>query len=229
MTNTIIVCGYGPGISSAVAAKFGSAGFRVALVARTKAKLDAAVKELRSKGVKAAAFPTDLGDPEAVASMVAAVRKELGPPTVIHWNAYAATAGDLVTSAPSEVRKLMDVGVTGLVAAIQAALPDLRAQKNAAVLITGGGLAFYDSSVDAMAAQRNVMGLAVAKAAQHKLAGVLAARLRPEGIYVGEIVVTGLVRGTAFDTGNARMEASSIAKKFFEMYTARSAPSVTLG
>jgi NADP-dependent 3-hydroxy acid dehydrogenase YdfG len=229
MTNTIIVCGYGPGISSAVAAHFGAAGFRVALVARTASKLEAAVKELKAKGIKAAAFPTDVGDPKAVTSMVAAVRKELGPTTVIHWNAYSASAGDLVSSPPSDIRKALDIGVTGLVAAVQAALPDLRSQKNGAVLVTGGGLAFYETSVDTMAAQRNVMGLAVVKAAQHKLAGLLSARLRPEGIYVGEIVVTGLVRGTAFDTGNARMEPSAIAKKFFEMYSSRSLPTVVLG
>ncbi|HEX7670382.1 MAG TPA: hypothetical protein VF395_12390 [Polyangiaceae bacterium] len=34
MAKTIVVCGYGPGISSAVAEKFGAEGFSVALAAR---------------------------------------------------------------------------------------------------------------------------------------------------------------------------------------------------
>jgi NADP-dependent 3-hydroxy acid dehydrogenase YdfG len=45
----IVVAGFGPGISSAVALKWGKAGFKVALFARTQEKLDAAAKgELQS-------------------------------------------------------------------------------------------------------------------------------------------------------------------------------------
>jgi NAD(P)-dependent dehydrogenase (short-subunit alcohol dehydrogenase family) len=40
---TIVVAGYGPGISSAVAILFGKQGYKVALLARTQSKLDAAV------------------------------------------------------------------------------------------------------------------------------------------------------------------------------------------
>lgn len=221
MSKTIIVCGHGPGISAAVARKFGAAGFAVALVARSADKLEAAVAALRSAGVRAAAFAADLGEPQAVAAMVGKVRQDLGPITVLHWNAYVAAAGDLATAAPEDVRRSLDVGVTGLIAAVQAALPDLRSQKDAAVLITGGGLAFYDPAVDAMATQWNAMGLAVTKAAQHKLTGLLSARLCGDGIYVGEVVVTGLVKGTAFDSGNATLEPAAIADRFFEIYSAR--------
>ena len=50
----IIVVGYGPGISTGVAEKFGAEGFQVSLVARNKERLDAGVKALEAKGVKAA-------------------------------------------------------------------------------------------------------------------------------------------------------------------------------
>lgn len=227
MTKTIVICGHGPGISDAVAKKFGAEGFAVALVARSGDKLERAAAALRASKVKAAAFPTDLGDPEAVTAMMARVRQQLGPITVVHWNAYANKAGDLTTATPAEVRQTFDVGVTGLVAAVQAALPDLRTQQNAAVLVTGGGLAFYDAKVDALGVQWNAMGLALAKAAQHKLTGLLAEKLRRANIYVGEVVVTGLVKGTAFDSGNARLEPTAIAARFFELYQARTPTHVT--
>jgi short-subunit dehydrogenase len=51
MSKTIIVCGHGPGISDAVAKKFGAEGFSVALVARSADKLTAAVAALEAKGV----------------------------------------------------------------------------------------------------------------------------------------------------------------------------------
>lgn len=229
MSKTILICGHGPGISDAVARKFGAEGFSVALAARSADKLAAAAAALEAAGVKAAAFPTDLGDPEAVKALVASARAKLGPIAVIHWNAYAGVAGDLLSAGADEVRKPFDVAVGGLVAAVQAALPDLKAQPNAAVLVTGGGFAFYDAKVDAMATQWNAMGLAVSKAAQHKLVGLLGEKLKADGIYVGEVVVLGLVKGTAFDHGNATLEPSAIAAKFWELYGSRSERSVNFG
>lgn len=228
MSKTIVVCGYGPGISDAVANRFGAEGFSVALVARGADKLTAAVAALEAKGVKAAAFPTDLGDPKAVKAMVAKVHATLGPITVVHWNAYAGLAGDLTTASLEDVRASFDVCVTGLVAAVQEALPDLRKEKNSALLVTGGGFAFYDPKVDAMAVQWNAMGLALSKAAQHKLVGLLNEKLKADGIYVGEVVVLGSVKGTAFDSGHATLEAGTVAAKFWEIYGARAEHSVLL-
>ncbi len=228
MTKTILVCGYGSGISDAVANKFGAEGFSVALVARSPDKLAAGVAALAAKGVKAQAFPADLGDAAAVTRMVSEVRASLGPITVLHYNAYAGLAGDLTTASPADLRGAFDVGVTGLVAAVQAALPDLRTQKDAAVLVTGGGLAFYDAKLDAMAVQWNAMGLAVAKAAQHKVVGLLAEKLRADGIYVGEVVVLAMVKGTVFDSGGATLEASTVAAKFWELYGARAETSTNV-
>ena len=59
------------------------------------------------------------------------------------------------------------------------------------------------------------MGLAVANAAKHKLAGLLAERLPPDGVYVGEVIVAGLVKGTASDRGNATIASSIVADKFW--------------
>ncbi|MEI9952781.1 MAG: hypothetical protein WDO74_28315 [Pseudomonadota bacterium] len=60
--------------------------------------------------------------------------------------------------------------VHGLLAAVQAALPDLKLQ-HGALLVTGGGFAFYDPAVDAAATQWSSQGLAIGKAAQHKTVG----------------------------------------------------------
>ncbi len=230
MAKTILVCGHGPGISDAVAKKFAAEGFHVALVARSAEKLEAAAKALAEKGVTAKAFPADLGDPAAVKKLVDDVRASLGPITIVHWNAYAGLAGDLLTADAADLRKAFDVSVTGLVAAVQASLPDLREQKGtSAVLVTGGGFAFYDKAVDAAATQWNAMGLAVSKAAQHKLVGLLSAKLANDGVYVGEVVVLGMVKGTAFDSGNATLDPNEIAAKFWEIYGGRQVLSTNFG
>lgn len=226
--NTIVVCGHGPGISDAVARRFAAGGFQVALVARNAERLGDAAKKLSGAGVKALAFPCDLGDAGAVTRMIADVRSALGPISVVHWNAYSGSAGDLTTAGPAELQRNLDVSVTGLLAAVQASLPDLKTNKGA-VLVTGGGFCFYDPNVDAAAVASKAMGLAVAKAAQHKLVGVLAKRLEREGVYVGEVVVLGLVKGTAFDQGNATLDPHAIAGKFWELYGKRSETSVKFG
>jgi NADP-dependent 3-hydroxy acid dehydrogenase YdfG len=221
MTRTILVCGHGPGISDAVARKFGQQGFAVALVARNAERLSAAAAALEQAGITAKPFSCDLGNPDAIAAMIRDVRASLGPIAIVHWNAYAAGAGDFTTSLADELRAALDVSLHGMIAAVQQALPDLKAEKGA-LLVTGGGLAFYDPKVDAMAVQWKAMGLAVCKAAQHKAVGLLHQRLAPEGVYVGEVVVLGMVKGTAFDSGNATLEPSAIAATFWDIYQNRS-------
>jgi hypothetical protein len=43
---------------------------------------------------------------------------------------------------------------------------------------------------------------------------------------VGEVVVLGMVKGTAFDQGNATLEPSAIADKFWELHQKRAPTSV---
>lgn len=220
MAKTIIVAGYGPGISSAVAEKFGTEGFQVAIVGRSADKLAAGVKELQAKGIKAVAFTAELGDPAAVRGMVEKVRAALGPISVLEWTAYTNLAGDLLTAKPEEIRSLFDVSVVGLLTAVQALLPDLRSEKGA-VLVTNGGAGFVDPDVDAMLTQYGIMGLGVSNAAKHKLVGLLAKKLGPE-VYVTEIMIAGTIKGTSFDRGNGpTIEGSKVAAKYWELYTAR--------
>jgi len=221
MAKTIIVGGYGPGISSAVAEKFGSAGFNVALAARSAERLAAGVKALEGKGIKAAAFPTDLADEAAVRALVGKVRDKLGPISVVQWTAYGSGGGDLLTAKGAEIHQALDVAVTGLLAAIQESLPDLRSQPNAAILVTNGGLGLFNDQVDAMGAQYNLMGLSLANSAKHKLVRLLSHKLKADNIYVGEVMVLSSVKGTPFDSGNATLEAATVADKFWQIYTAR--------
>jgi len=84
--------------------------------------------------------------------------------------------------------------------------------RGSAILVVNGGLAYYDVRVDASAAQWNVMGLAVANAAKHKLVGLLSQKLQTDGIYVGEVVITGSIKGTPSTNGQAMIEGSAVAE-----------------
>jgi NADP-dependent 3-hydroxy acid dehydrogenase YdfG len=228
MKPTIVVCGHGSGISDAVARRFGREGHPVAIVARNAERLGTAAKALVAAGINAKAFPSDLSNLEAVRGLIGDVRGALGPIGILHWNGYAKGAGDLTTANVAELRAVLDVSVLGLVTAVQAALPDLTAQKGA-VLITGGGLSTYDPKIDAMAVERGAMGLSIGKAAQHKTAGLLHQQLKARGIYVGEVVVVGIVKGTPFDAGNATLEGATVADKFWDLCQQRAEATVKIG
>lgn len=225
---TILVAGYGPGISNAVAEKFGAEGYAVALAARNEERLQAGVKALEAKGIRAAALPTDLADIGAARGLVKRAREQLGPIGVLHWNAYATGAGDLTTASDAELGALFDLPIASLLASVQEALPDLRTQSDAAILVTNGGLGFLDPQVEAQAIAWNVMGLAIANAAKQKLVSLLSAKLAADDIYVGEVVVTGTVKGTAFDSGNATLDPANIAEEFWKLSRERTVRSITI-
>ncbi|HEY7851905.1 MAG TPA: SDR family NAD(P)-dependent oxidoreductase [Caulobacteraceae bacterium] len=230
MSKTIVIVGFGPGISAAVAHRFGAEGFSVALVARNQQRLAAGVQALKAKGVAAAAFTADAADPASIAAALTKVRAELGPITILHWNAYGgAEAGDLLTTDPAAVREVFDIAVVGLLAAVQDALPDLKSAKDGAVLVTNGAFGQVGPMIDQFAIALKAMGVALANAAKHKLVGLLAERLKADGVYVGEVMVAGAVKGTAFDNGAATIEPATIAGKFWELYQARGEIRATVG
>lgn len=228
MAKTIIVYGFGPGISTAVAERFGAEGFSVALVARNGERLAEGVKAFAAKGITANAFAADVGDAEGIPALVAKIRGALGPIAAMHWNAYSGGAGDLLTATPVDIAATVGIATASLVAAVQAALPDLKEAKGS-VLVTNGGLGFFDAKVDEMGVAWNAMGLSIANAAKKKLVGLLNVKLKPEGVYVGEVVVLGLVKGTAFDQGNATIDPKDIAAKFWTLHTERTASSDQIG
>jgi NAD(P)-dependent dehydrogenase (short-subunit alcohol dehydrogenase family) len=221
MSKTIVIVGFGPGNSTAVAEKFGTEGFSVALVGRNEDRLLAGVSALKAKGIAAAAFPADASDPAAISGAIRKVHAELGPITAIHWNAFGGTdAGDLLTADPAALRGIFDVAVFGLLAAAREALPDLKSAGDGAILITNGAFGELSPEIDAYATSVNSMGVALANAAKNKLAGLLAQRLKGDGVYVGEVMIRGTIKGTPTDSGNS-IDPSRIADKFWELYQTR--------
>ena len=223
MSKTLLIAGYGPGISAAVAEKFAAEGFQIAIVARNKEKLDEGAKALEAKGVKATPFTADLSNPTAVRDVVERVRAALGPITVIEWTAYAPgnLAADFLTASIDDIRSVFDVAVCGVIAAVQAALPDLKSEKGA-VLVTNGGSGLVDPGLDAMLVNNNRMGMGLANAAKHKLMGLLAKKLEADGVYACEMLISGPVKGGPFHSGQGpSIDSKAVADRYWELYKER--------
>lgn len=220
MSKSVLVVGYGPGISNAVAELFGAKGFRVGLVGRSEDKLAAGATALAAKGVEASAFVGDAADAKSIRAAVKRARDAFGGLTALHWNAAAGAVGDLTTIAPEALLRALEVGTVGLLSAVQEALPALE-ESRGSVLITNGALGDVDPHRDAAVIKMNIPGAALANATKHKLVGLLAARLKEKGVYVGEVVVAGLVKGTPSDKGNATLDPVTVAQKFWDLQERR--------
>jgi NAD(P)-dependent dehydrogenase (short-subunit alcohol dehydrogenase family) len=82
-----VVTGAGSGVGETVARSLASHGLAVALVGRTREKLERAQRAIESAGGMAAAFPCDVADPDAVGKLVGDIVATFGHPQVLVNNA----------------------------------------------------------------------------------------------------------------------------------------------
>ena len=140
--------------------------------------------------------------------------------------AYSGEVSDLLAADASDVRGLFDVAVGGLLATVRAALPDLQKTKGA-VLVANGGFGNLDPMTDAYVVKMGAMGLALSDATKDKLVGILSERLKRDGVYVGEVIVVGPVKGTASEKSGVgkeigpTIEPARIASTFWRLLERR--------
>ena len=130
-------------------------------------------------------------------------------------------AQSVIAETPAQVRRAL--GSLGL--------PDLKKGPESAVLVTNGGLGLFDAGVDRMGVgvEWNFMGLSIGNSAKHKLVRLLTEKLKPEGVFVGEVIVLGTVKGTVFDAGQSTLEPARVAEEFWTLYRARAEHSTQVG
>jgi NAD(P)-dependent dehydrogenase (short-subunit alcohol dehydrogenase family) len=221
MSRLIAIVGYGRGTSASLAERFAKEGFSVALVGRDEERLAAGVAALTARGTSAFGYPANAADPDSIRTAIQNIRKQMGPIDVLQWNAYGGLdAGDLLTASPASVRAAFDATVVGLLAATAEALPDLKKSGSGALLISNGAFALISDQMDEIAVKQNVMGIAISSAAKNKLAGLLSERLKSEGVFVGEVMVYGTIKGTPSGGPNS-VDPVAIAEEYWRLYQAR--------
>ena len=120
------------------------------------------------------------------------------------------------------MKDVFDVAIVGLLAAVQEALPDLKGAQDGAVLVTNGAFWEFNPAIDAFAIALKAEGVALGNAAKAKLVGLLATRLKDEGVFVGEVTIAGVVKGTGPESPHTpTIEGGTIADAFWRLYKAR--------
>ncbi|MFI9834741.1 SDR family NAD(P)-dependent oxidoreductase [Streptomyces sp. NPDC051913] len=142
---TIAIIGAGPGMGLAIARTFGSRGFDVALLSRTKEKLQTLVDQLGQEGITAEAFTADVLDRASLAAALDAVKVRFGAIDVLEYSPAAHTpAAGLTMATPSEatvenLQPQIEYYLYGGITAAQAVLPAMRESGAGTLLFTTGG------------------------------------------------------------------------------------------
>jgi NAD(P)-dependent dehydrogenase (short-subunit alcohol dehydrogenase family) len=110
---TALVTGGSRGLGLQIAEALGEMGARVAITARKKDELDAAVSHLKQQAIEGIAFVCDIGRREAIPGLVDAVLAKFGKVDILVNNA-GATWGAPAEDHPLEAwDKLVSVNMTG--------------------------------------------------------------------------------------------------------------------
>jgi NADP-dependent 3-hydroxy acid dehydrogenase YdfG len=147
--SVVVVTGASSGIGQALARSFAGAGANVVLAARSVEKLETLSKELRARGLKALAIPTDVTDRAQVERLIGTVVDRYQRLDILINNPGRGAAAHVADTPPAHYRALFDLNVLGPVNMMQAAIPHMRAR--------GGGLIVNISSG---ASRRPLPGLA---------------------------------------------------------------------
>jgi len=176
-----LITGVGPGTGTALATRFASGGYRVALLARNAGRLAALEKQLPGSR----AFACDVGDPAALAGVLDDVRRTLGPPEVVIHNAVSGSFGTFLDVDPADLERNFRVNVVSLLHLARSLLPDMIARGRGALVVTG--------NTSALRGKPAFAAFAPTKAAQRILAQAIAREVGPRGVHVAYVVIDAVI------------------------------------
>ena len=138
----VVVTGASAGIGRAVARLAGARGDAVALLARGSAGLEAAAKDVESRGGVALALPTDTADPSQVEAAATRVESEFGPIDIWVNDAFSSVFAPFHEIAADEYKRVTEVSYLGFVYGTQAALRRMRPRNAGSIVQVGSALAY---------------------------------------------------------------------------------------
>jgi NAD(P)-dependent dehydrogenase (short-subunit alcohol dehydrogenase family) len=184
-TKVAVVAGVGPGLGGAVARRFAKGGFAVALMSRTEEKLEAVRAEIEGAGGRALPVPCDVSDPDAVPEAFDRVRRALGDPSVLVYNAGTFQPAGVLELPPEDLERCWRVGAFGAFLCAREVLPKMVERGEGTVLLTGATASLRGSA--------RFAALAAPKFALRALGQSMARELGPKGVHVAHVIIDGQI------------------------------------
>lgn len=154
-----LVTGAGQGVGRGIALALAAEGATLAVVGRTRSKLDAVCDDLRARGARAAAYELDLLDTEAIGPLVDRVASDLGRLDVVVNNAYDGVTMPLLDMSTKNFTKGFVTGPFAAFAFMTAAHPHLVAAGGGSIvnLVTSAMVRWDPTTYGAYAAAKSAL------------------------------------------------------------------------
>ena len=176
-----IITGLGEGTGGHAAKRFANAGYRIAMLARTKKRLTIYERELKgSKG-----YECDVANLDLLKETCERIKKEMGHPQILIHNAVKGNFEKLLEGKPEWLEENFRINTNSLMYLAHALIPDMLLAKKGVIIVTGN-----------TAAKRGVANtpyFAPTKAAQRILAQSLAKDFGPKGIHVAYLIIDAFI------------------------------------
>ena len=181
MTETALIVGAGPGLSSSLTYLLLKNKFKVAIAARNVAKL-ATLAETSNVDV----FTCDASNINQVQTLFKKVDKTLGTPDLVIYNPSARVRGGIVEVDPEDTRKAINITCFGAF---------LVAQEAAKRMVKrGSGSIFFTGASASVKGYANSSVFAMGKFGLRGLAQALARELHPQNIHIGHFIIDGGIK-----------------------------------
>ena len=215
------------GVGGAVAQKFAAEGFFTVLTTRSKANAEGLLKAIHDQGNDAMIVELDVSRQESIAAAFATIRKELGDPEVVVYNAGYLEGRDL----PPEKELLEHIPVEMFDTAHHVASrgPFLVAKEVLpAMRKRGEGSFFFSNNASSLRGRKRMTGqsLYYPRVLMRTLAQVLTEEYSEHGVHVANVVIDGTIDspGTRAmpriqQNSNLVINPVKIAEAFYYLHT----------
>ncbi|HVZ22700.1 MAG TPA: SDR family oxidoreductase [Vicinamibacterales bacterium] len=138
----VMVTGASAGVGRAAAIAFGARGYRVGLIARGRAGLEGAKRDVEAAGGEAMTFELDVADAEAVERAAAGLEAAFGPIDVWVNNAMVSVFSPIKEMTAEEFRRVTEVTYLGVVHGSLSALRRMLPRDRGTIVQVGSALAY---------------------------------------------------------------------------------------
>ena len=201
---TALVIGVGPGLGLSLARVFAEDGHPVAMIARTKDRVDVEAQRLNAAGLQAAGFSADAAHPADLAAAISEAVDQFGSPEVLLYNAAVVAPDAPSELSAAEFSRRLAVNVIGAKVAADIVIPLLR-DGHGTLLFTGGDVGTNPSA--------KYTSLSVGKAGLRAFVYALCEEKRPSSIQVTIVSIFGAIGGD-----EDRLAPDTIAGAFLELH-----------
>ncbi|HEX2911827.1 MAG TPA: SDR family oxidoreductase [Chloroflexia bacterium] len=197
----IVVTGASAGIGRATVRAFARPGACIGLLARGRAGLEAAAKEVEQAGGKALVLPTDMSDPKQVQDAADAVEREFGPIDIWVNDAMVTVFAPVKDMTPEDYKRVTEVNYLGFVYGTLCALKSMLPRDKGVIVQVGSALAY-----------RGIPLQSAYCASKHAIQGFQDS-LRSELLHYKSNVKISMVQMPALNTPQFRWSRSKMPRK----------------